>query len=90
MNTGTATMTKNEIVSKAKELCANPDTNEAWKVSWNRVIDHLEPLYRARKGIKSFEVHHSTETARLAFLTAAVEGKDLDTCERAAIEAVAV
>ena len=89
MNTGTATMTKNDIVAKAKELCADASTAEAWKISWNHVIDHLEPMYRARKGIKSFEVHHSTETARLAFLTAAVEGKDLDTCERAAIEAVA-
>ena len=82
-------MTNNEVVEKARKLCLDASTSEAWKVSWNRVVDHLEPMYRARKGIKSFEVHHSNETARLAFLKAAVEGKNLDECERVAIAAVA-
>lgn len=79
---------RDKIASKARDICADADTKALWVASWNRVIDHLEPFYRKRPGIRMFEVHHSNEVAREAFLRAAVSGTLLDECERIAIAAV--
>jgi hypothetical protein len=79
---------RDDIAAKAREICSDTKVKAAWTASWNRIIDYLEPTFKAREGIKSFEVRHTLEKAREAFLRAAVAGTDLDECERAAIAAV--
>ena len=80
-------MDRNQVVDLARKACTDHATNDAWVASWNRVINHIEPLFK-RKGIKSFEVTHILAVTREAFLRSAVEGKDLDDCEQDAINSI--
>jgi hypothetical protein len=77
---------RDKMVAKARKICADPKVEAEWRTSWDRVINHIEPLLRA--GTKVFEAHHTFQTAREAFLRAAVAGKSMDDCERAGIDAV--
>lgn len=77
-----------EIVAAAKERCVDTRIAAAWQAAWNRVCDGLAVHYKKQRGLRSFEAHHSTETARLEFLRNAVAGEPLELCERAALEKV--
>ena len=77
---------RDKMVAKARRMTKDPIVDAAWRTSWDRAINHIEPLLRA--GTKSFEAHHTFEVAREAFLRAAVGGYDMDECERAGIDAV--
>ncbi len=76
---------RDKIAAKARRLCADPAVAAAWRAGWNRVLDRLAPVYAARRPVlKSFEVHHSNETAREAMLRALVAGKPIAECEEIA------
>lgn len=76
---------RDKIAAKARKLCADPVTATEWRTAWNRVLGRLAPIYAARRPVlKSFEVHHSNETAREAMLRALVAGKPMPECEEIA------
>lgn len=85
-------MTPNEISDAAKLILAkSAKTADDAMLAWGRVCDKIEARALAtRPKPRSFEVHHETQVARLAFLTALVAGGDLSTCETAALAAVAL
>lgn len=76
-------------VEKARRICMDPKTAAEWRAAWCRVCDRLEPFYKEKRPVmKVFEVHHSNETARAAFLASAVAGQSLKDCEEKAVRAV--
>lgn len=78
---------RDKIAAKARKLCADPVVAAEWRAAWCRVLDRLQPIYAARRPVlKSFEVHHSNETAREAMLRALVAGKPMEECEIIAFE----
>lgn len=79
-----------KTVEAARKITENdPWLKMAWRNAWVRVCDRLEPIYKARRPVmKSFEVHHCNETARAAFLKAAVAGTPLKECEEISFKAV--
>lgn len=82
---------RDKIAAKARKACADPVIAAEWRAAWNRVLDRLAPVYKARRPVmKSFEVHHSNETAREAMLRGLVAGGSIAECEEAAFAAVAV
>jgi len=80
---------RDKVAAKARKLCADPATAVAWRSAWVRVLDRLAPVYEARRPVmKSFEVHHSNETAREALLRALVAGEPMAECEEIAFRSV--
>lgn len=69
-------MNPNDIrAAAARRLHADPALNTAVLAAWNRLLDDVEKrALAARPKPKVYEVHHETETARLAFLTKIAEG----------------
>ena len=83
-------MSTNEIIAKVREMCAaHPPLADATKAAWNRVCDKIEARALAKRPKpKSFEVHHETEAARLALLTAVAEGRAPESGEIEALERI--
>lgn len=83
-------METNEIIAKARELCAaHPPLADAFKAAWSRVCDKIEARALAKRPKpRVFEVHHETEIARIALLTAIAEGRAPESGEVEALERV--
>lgn len=83
-------MKPNEIILKVREMCAaDKQVEAAIKAGWNAICDKIEKRALAKRPKpKVFEVHHETEVAKLAYLTAIVEGKTNEVAQGAAEAAV--
>ena len=78
-----------EIVRLALLMCANTEVAKASYDAWNAVCDELEHHFKEKKPkMKVFEMHHTIETARRAFLSAMVDKQDMLACISAALRAV--
>lgn len=74
------------LIEQARELAKNPDDYTLMNGGWQQICDEIEKrALAARPRLKSFEVHHATETARKIFLAAYVEKKKLKDCIELAI-----
>lgn len=85
-------MTPNQISDAAKLILSKSEKKaDDATLAWGRVCDKIEArALTTRPKPRSFEVHHETQVARLAFLTALVAGANMSACETAALEAVAL
>lgn len=83
-------MQPNEIAAKARELCAaQPPLAASFKAAWSRVCDKIEArALTKRPKARVFEIHHETELARLALLTAIAEGRSPEAGEAEALARV--
>lgn len=76
-------MEPNEVVAKVRDMiAAQPALADAFKAAWNRVCDKIEArALAARPKPRVFEIHHETEVARVALLTAIAEGRAIEVAE---------
>lgn len=76
-------MQPNEAIAKVKGMIASkPALGAELTAAWNRVCDRIEERALAKRPKpKSFEVHHETEAARAALMTAIAEGRTVETAE---------
>lgn len=83
-------LSPNEIAEKARtRISGNPPLEVALRAAWDRICTKIEERAASvRPKRKVFEVHHETQAARLALLTAIVEGRSPETGETEAPERV--
>lgn len=79
-------VTPQEIIEKARKLPKKTQNNAraVWQATYDEIIAQANSVPK-KKRLKSFEVHHTVEKARAAFLGALVEGKTLDECRALAL-----
>jgi len=83
-------MSPNEIAEAARQkIAGNPDLEREMRADWaaveSLISDHAAGT---KKKWKVYEVHHLAQTARLAMLTAFVEGKSPRECAVAALQRI--
>jgi hypothetical protein len=81
---------RNETLRLARlALAKSPELEKAARTWWSTVCDVLEKHYKAKRPkLMSYEVHHTNERAREAFLAAIVDGLDFPACKAAALARV--
>lgn len=80
-------MTPNEIAQAARDkIAGNPEIEAALRVEWGTVCDMIEARARDRLH-ERYHLQKHSYAARLAMLTAFVEGKSMDACRNAALRA---
>jgi hypothetical protein len=90
-DTGTAQMTPNEIAEAARRMIVGrPDLERDMRAAWDRVQDVISINVDADADIrwKAYGKANKNRAARLAMLTAFVDGKPVDECATAALAAV--
>ena len=81
-------MNSSELIDAARKMHADPKHGPAMMKGWRAVCDEIEKRALAKRPkMKSFEVHHCTEVARHAYLTACVNGRELPVCVEMALGA---
>jgi len=82
-------MTPNEIAEKARQMIADkPELEAPMRVEWGTVCDMIDE--RAKNSLSTYPLHElktNLVRARLAMLTAFVEGKSMDEARTAALVA---
>lgn len=81
-------MNPNEVVAKARKLIASkPDLEASMRGAWGRICDKIQDRALAKRPKpQSYEVRQELEAARLALLTAVVEGRTLEVAEDEALQ----
>jgi hypothetical protein len=79
----------NRIVAEARKMIeGKPEIAAAMRAEWRKVEDEIAGHVAKSKGRwKVYEARRVSATARLAMLTAFVDGKGADECVAAALEA---
>lgn len=82
----------NCIASRARQkIEGNPDLERDMRSEWEKVQDRIDAhIAKSKKRLKVYEAHHLTQTARLAMLTAFVEGKTAKECASAALDRIGI
>lgn len=80
-------MKPNQIAEKARKMIAGkPEIEAAMREAWAGVETLIaEHIKASKKKWKVYEAHHVTSAARLAMLTAFVDGKTPPECSIAAL-----
>lgn len=83
-------MKPNQIAEKARKMIAGrPELEAAMREVWAGVETLIaEHVKASKKKWKAYEAHHVTSVARLAMLTAFVDGKTPVECAAAAMERI--
>jgi hypothetical protein len=83
-------MKPNEVIGAARaKLGKDTPLNTAVMEAWDKVCDQIQARAVARRPkMKVFEVHHETQVAKLALLTAIVEGRTPSAAQEAALRSV--
>ncbi|RJT41994.1 hypothetical protein D3227_04765 [Mesorhizobium waimense] len=72
-----------------KKIAGNPELEAAMREAWSGVQTLIEAHIEASpKKWKAYEAHHVTSAARLAMLTAFVDGKSTAECGLAALRTI--
>ena len=80
-----------DYMTTVQKMAADPAVRAEMEKHWNVVCDRVEQhAIKRRPKPKVFEVHHMTETARKAYLTAVAAGDSFDLAMVGACNAVGV
>jgi hypothetical protein len=82
----------NRIASEARSMIeGKPEIAAAMRAEWRKIEDEIEShLAKSKKRWKVYEMAHVSATARLAMLTAFVQGRSTTECVVAALESVGI
>lgn len=81
-------MTPNEVAEAARRKVAQdgPEIDATMRAAWDRVWALIEKYWLASNSPdKHYHMAQASRRARLAMLTAYVEGKEVSECEKAAV-----
>ncbi|MER9628364.1 hypothetical protein [Mesorhizobium sp. M0296] len=83
-------MKPNKIAEKARKMIAGkPELEAAMRAEWSTVEAKIKAnVSTTKKTWKNYEMQNATRTARLAMLTAFVDGKSPAECAAAALETI--